>query len=93
MKINEVINESKDNAAMEELADIEHERWSEWQKHLFSKCTKNDDGSMTIPKDSVDRWQRQIATKYKDLSEDEKQSDRDQVNKYLPTVKKRIKEL
>jgi len=38
---------------------------------------------MTIPKDSVDHWKRQIKTKYSDLTEDEKDSDLEQADKIL----------
>lgn len=63
---------------MEILADEAHKRWSHWQKYLHSKCVKNPDGSLTIPASLVERWERQIATDYKDLSEKEKDSDREQ---------------
>jgi hypothetical protein len=39
-----------------------------------------------IPADLVEQWQRQIETPYQSLSEAEKESDRDQVRKYLPTI-------
>ena len=52
----------KDNDIIEKLAAYEHNRWSRWQKHLFSKCIINQDGSLTIPKEFVDRWTRQINT-------------------------------
>ena len=71
----------------ERLASIEHDRWAGWQKYLHSKCIKNEDGSLTIPADSVQHWERQIATPYADLSEREKHSDRVEVDKYLPLVK------
>jgi hypothetical protein len=71
---------------VEELADIEHTRWANWQKYLFSLCTANTDGSFTIPQKSVVHWQRQIATKYEDLSEREKESDRKEVYKYINLV-------
>ena len=44
---------------VERLATVEHDRWSRWQAYLFSKCIKNEDGSLTIPKESVEHWQRQ----------------------------------
>lgn len=71
----------------EGLADYAHKAWSGWMKYMFSKCTKNEDGSMTIPKDSVDRWTRQMDTKYADLPEKEKESDRDEADKMIGIVK------
>ncbi len=66
----------------EQLAAIEHERWADWQRYLHSLCTKNADGSLTIPADRVGWWERQIATPYDELTEREKDSDREQVDRY-----------
>ena len=62
----------KDDDIIELLADFEHDRWSRWQKYLFSKCIVNVDGSLTIPKKLVDRWARQMDTDYDNLSEQKK---------------------
>lgn len=78
----------KDEAALvEKLASIEHERWSHWQNYMHGKCELRSDGSLVMPKSLVDRWRRQASTPYEELSEDEKESDREQVRKYLPIVK------
>jgi hypothetical protein len=71
---------------MEELAALEHERWSRWQRYVHTQCVRNDDGSLTIPADLVARWAQQISTSYADLSEVEKESDREQVRRYLPAI-------
>lgn len=39
-----------------------------------------------LTKADVDRWERQIATPYAELSEAEKNSDREQVDRYWPLV-------
>jgi hypothetical protein len=52
-------------------------------RHLFSVSTMNEDGSVTIPADKVARWQRQIETPYAELTDKEKDSDRDQADKIL----------
>ena len=66
----------------ERLAAIEHERWADWQRYLHSKCERNPDGLLTIPASLVAHWERQIATPYEQLSEAEKDSDREQVDRY-----------
>lgn len=71
---------------METLAAVEHERWSHWQHHVHSKCSRNPDGSLTIPAELVARWTDQMSTPYPELSEQEKESDREQVHRYLPVV-------
>lgn len=70
----------------EELAAIEHDRWSSWQRFMHGKCFKHLDGSLTIPADLVEKWNRQMNTSYADLTEKEKESDREQVYRYLPLV-------
>lgn len=67
----------------EELANVQHSIWAHWMKYLFTTCQKNDDGSVLIPAEKVIRWTRQVNTEYKDLSEQEKKSDRDQADKIL----------
>lgn len=71
---------------MEQLSHIEHERWSHWQRHMHDKGVRQADGSMVIPADLVQQWDRQISTPYGELSEKEKESDREQVRKYLPAI-------
>lgn len=80
-------NEMRDDLR-EQLAAIEHARWARWQSYLHSKCAINHDGSLTIPANLVERWEHQIATPYAMLSEAEKDSDRREVDGYLPLVKK-----
>ena len=71
---------------LERLAALEHERWSRWQRYMHSKATKRPDGSLVIPSDLATQWERQLATPYAQLSEKEKESDREQVRKYLPVI-------
>lgn len=71
---------------VEELAAVEHERWSHWQRYLHKQCVPGPDGSLTIPANLVSQWTRQINTAYAQLSEKEKDSDREQVWRYLPII-------
>lgn len=66
----------------EQLAAIEHERWSHWQRWMHQQGQLNPDGSLTLPAELVQRWERQSTTPYSALSDAEKQSDRDQVTRY-----------
>lgn len=78
----------------EMLAAIEHERWSDWQRWVHGQCVSmpisvEGDDSVTvhvIPNDLWDRWERQIETPYDQLSEKEKDSDRQQVERYWPLI-------
>lgn len=74
------------DSLIDELAAIEHDRWAHWQKYLHSKGIRQSDGALLIPSDLIQRWENQIDTSFEELSHDEKESDRDQVRKYLPTI-------
>ncbi|HIB9056342.1 TPA: hypothetical protein ACWYGT_004999 [Citrobacter braakii] len=78
---------------IEKLADIEHGRWSRWQKYLHEQCVKNDDGSLTIPHELVSRWEKQMTTPYSELTDEEKQSDRDLVEKDLDKLHRILRDL
>lgn len=78
------------DSMVEQLAAIEHERWSHWQRYMHSKAQRKADGSLLISPELVKRWERQMNTEYAQLSEEEKKSDIDQVAKYLPIIKKAL---
>ena len=78
--------EAKLQGTIDELAAVEHERWAHWQRYMHDKGERRPDGSLVLPRDLVERWEAQIATSYADLSEAEKESDREQVRRYIPLV-------
>lgn len=74
---------------VEEGARLEHSRWAGWQRYLHSKCLEmNFEGKKYVyfPVELYDRWEKQIETSYFELSEEEKESDRKEVRKYLPLI-------
>ena len=71
----------------EVLADYAHRTWSGWMKYMFGKGILRCDGSILIPKWAVDRWSRQAETKYKDLPEPEKESDRAEADRIIKIFK------
>ncbi|WP_042118375.1 hypothetical protein [Rhizobium etli] len=77
---------------LDELAAIEHERWAHWQRYVHDKGQKRSDGSLLIPAELVARWEKQIETPFALLSDEEKNSDREQVQKYLPLLKAALRE-
>lgn len=81
-----------DDALIEELAAIEHERWSHWQRYVHGRAARQPDGSLVLSAELVERWERQFSTRYEDLREDEKESDREQVQRYLPVLKRRFQD-
>jgi len=75
---------------IEELAAIEHDRWAHWQRYLHSQCIPGPDGSLLIPADLVRRWTAQMNKSYGDLSDVEQESDRQQVERYLPVIERAL---
>lgn len=91
MTLKQIIDEET-KKFVEKGADLEHDRWARWQQYMFSKMYEvkgiggEPTGEMILPKEFVDRWFRQINTKYSDLSEEEKESDRKETRNYLPLL-------
>jgi len=88
----------------EDLAELEHEKWAGWMKWIWEKCPEElfpdgnngylKTGRRLILKETVDRWERQMLAAYKDLSDEEKESDRIEarksINKYRLWLAKRL---
>ena len=68
----------------EELADLCHQQWSGWMEYLFSTCIE--ENGLIIPTWAAERWKRQMNTAYKDLSEEEKDSDRREADRFIATL-------
>ena len=54
--------------------------------YLFSKSQTNADGTVTLPAWAVERWKRQVATPYANLTEAEKDSDREEADRVLAII-------
>jgi hypothetical protein len=67
--------ESKEeqSATKEKLAALEHDQWAHWTKYMLSNLTP----------ENIARWKKQIDTPYADLSEKEKDSDREWAEKAI----------
>lgn len=76
-----------DQVVRENLSSYAHEAWSGWMVYMFAKSVYNEDGSITIPPELVERWTRQMNTDYANLPEGEKQSDRDEADKMLDIIR------
>lgn len=74
------------NAKREKLSDYAHDAWSRWMKYLFSKCIipiHKTQGGLIIPQLELEKWKRKMETSYNDLSEEEKESDRNEADKII----------
>ena len=54
-----------------EFAVYIHQSQSRLIQHLMNGCTVNDDGSVLIPAELVERWKRQSSINYHNLTTDE----------------------
>jgi len=70
------------------LADYAHDAWSGWMEYMFRQSRLNIDGTVTIPQKLVERWERQSKTPYKDLPENEQNSDRHEADRMLSIIEK-----
>lgn len=61
---------------LETLADLEHDRWSRWMEYFY----ENEDDQMHI------RWKALMNTPYAELTERQKESDRDEARKTIDTI-------
>ena len=61
------------NSLLEKLAELEHEQWAYWTEYMFN--------NLTI--DNLVRWRNQVRTPYEELSEKEKESDREWARKAI----------
>ena len=87
-----------DAETLERLAELEHEQWSHWTRHILDVMApaldlmqdRYDNGYSDDAEDrcleSVDRWNRQIATPYGELSDGEMESDRVWARRVLATL-------
>ena len=69
---------------VEKGADLEHQRWARWQAYCHRILREN--CSSIKLEEVLARWDRQIATPYSELSEQEKESDRKETRNYLPLL-------
>lgn len=84
------VSDSKDkirfedgDVGLEAMADEVHQVWCMWMEYMFSKGLVQQDRGFKINPAEFARWRRQMVTPYAQLSENEKQSDRDIARRYL----------
>ena len=63
-----------------ELADLEHQQWAHWTKYMLEHLTP----------ENIKRWKKQTEMPYAELSEKEKDSDREWAEKVLKIVRKHL---
>lgn len=72
-----------DNKLVEVIADFMHEQWSHWMKYQFSQMKWRSDDLFSMDINQFHHWKRQMEIPYAELSEKEKDSDREWAIKLL----------
>jgi len=78
MKI--ILSENKRKKLIEELSKLEHDQWMGWAKNIL----KTED----ITKERQVRWEEDSFKPYKDLTEEQKDMDREWADKVMKIVDK-----
>lgn len=83
-----MIEKKPPNPLREKLAELERSIYNHWLSYMLSPAcgTFNPDGSFTINAEKVERWRRQMNTPYDQLTEKEKNSDREQAEKVIDVL-------
>ena len=66
----------------EQLAELEHEQWCHWTRYFLDSLLNEKSF-----KENIVRWAKQAITKYKDLTEEEKDKDRIWADKIINIIK------
>jgi hypothetical protein len=98
----EDLKEVDPNSLRERLAALEHEQWSHWTRHMLRALephlrlgralsvelamTGKRTPKMIEASICLNRWKRQMATPYAELTEKEKDSDREWADKVMLTM-------
>ena len=67
----------------EQFADLAHAIWAHWMRYMFSCGQQLADDTWIMPADKVKRWTRQMHTPYAELTDKERESDREQADKMI----------
>lgn len=79
-----MISHMQDPELLEVLSDIEHQRWSGWEKYREACVVE-----VRRPGDAethAERWRRQRETPYVELSDKERESDRKEARKTVAAI-------
>ena len=68
---------------IDNFANAQHEIWSHWMKYLFTQGWEQPDGTFKIKSIQVEKWKKQMTTSFVELSEEEKESDRNVIKEFL----------
>ncbi len=80
-----------DNVALvEALADLEHERWSGWEKYREDQLSQEAAARGPLDESPQERWHRLRETPYAELKNQEQESDRTEARKSIEVMKRHL---
>ncbi|MGD9901515.1 MAG: hypothetical protein AB7S44_03135 [Spirochaetales bacterium] len=68
------------------LASLNHKQFNHWLDNQNKHSIRLENGDLIIPAEKSERWTRQMKTAYRDLSEEEKDSDRNIARGWLKDI-------
>ncbi|MBN2837734.1 MAG: hypothetical protein JXM74_03175 [Fusobacteriaceae bacterium] len=75
------------NTDLKTLAILNHKQWNHWLEYQNSCSVYLENGDLILPSNKIERWRRQIKTAYYNLSEQEKNSDREIASKWIKDIR------
>jgi hypothetical protein len=79
------------NVLREALAAYAHDAWSRWVTHFFKQCESDPlSRHLTLRREDVERWSRQVLLRYDQLTSKERESDLKEADCMLDIVERRI---
>ncbi len=70
----------------DKLAEHVHVSWSAWMQYMRAICTKNADGTITIPEQHVAIWVEHSDLAYTDLQDEQKRIAHIEADKILAII-------
>ena len=78
-------NKKKEDSLIEELAALEHKQWWDWAKDILE--------SEDITEERASRWKKESFKPYENLTEEQKDMDREWAQKVINILKKHMEKL
>lgn len=75
---------------IEQLAEKEHEHWRFWMTLFLNKLDQQPDGSLIIPSERVEVYQKLTQTFYKELQDRDKKPYLNAVSELLPIIEEYV---
>jgi len=83
-----IVKEHIQNKLTKELTTVSHYSMASLIKYTFGRCTENEDGSYTIPKNVADKWLSRSEKDFNSLTDKELGTPNEEAAKYMKVFEK-----